>query len=182
MNRNAKVTSVDAIRDFQQRLRRYQEVVEEICESLGVETHRACDWIEHDRTKYWPNQWRKAENAVVAARNDLELAKLAAMQNENKSCIDEKKAVDRAVDRQSLCEDKMRLVKHWRSVMRHQAEEFRGKLARLRHYCDVDIPRALAAIDRILRALDKYTESRTPGKSPGRITINPDGTDDGDSA
>jgi hypothetical protein len=179
MKPNAKVTSVDAIRDFQQRLRRYQEVVQEICESLGVETNRASDWIEHDRSQYWPNQWRRSENAVVAARNDLDLAKLAAMQNEHKSCIDEKKAVDHAVQRQRLCEDKMRLIKHWRTVMQHHTEEFRGKLSKLRRYCEVDLPRATASLDRILRSLDKYTESQSRSRSPGRITIHEDGSDDG---
>ena len=42
--------------------------VAEYAEALGMECHRACDWIEQDRTRYWPNEWRKSEDAVVAAR------------------------------------------------------------------------------------------------------------------
>ncbi len=171
MNRRAQVTSVDALREFQTELRRFQEVVQSICEALGLETHRAQEWIESDRARYWPHAWRLAENRLVAAQSDLQLAKMAAMRDEHKSCIDEKKAVDCAKQRQDLCESKIRQVKHWRIKMRHQTEEFHGKLARLQHYADVDIPRALAALDRILRALDKYTETHMRASSIGRVVL-----------
>ncbi len=171
MNRSAKVTSVEAIRAFQTALRRYQEVIQEICESLGLETHRAQEWIDHDRARYWPNAWRTAENKLVAAQSDLQLAKMSAMRDEHKSCIDEKKAVDRAKSRQDLCEAKIRQVKHWRIKMRHQSEEFRGKLSKLKHYADVDIPRALAAMDRMLRALEKYTDSKTRPATTTRLSL-----------
>lgn len=160
MNRRAQVTSIDALREFQAELRRYQEVVQSICESLGLETQRAQDWIESDRTRYWPNARRLAENRLLAAQNDLQLAKMAATSGEHKSCIDEKKAVERARQRQELCDEKLRQIKQWRIKMRHQSEEFRGKLSRLQQYAEVDIPRALAALDHILRALDKYTDTR----------------------
>jgi hypothetical protein len=107
----------------------------------------------------------------VAAHNNLQLAKAAAMRDEHKSCIDEKKAVDRARQRQELCDEKIRLVKHWRIKLRHQTQEFHGKLARLRHQTEVDLPRALAVLDRILRALDKYSERQVAAAPPVRYEI-----------
>lgn len=172
MSRSAKVTSIDAIREFQNALRRYQEALQDICEAWNLETHKAHDWIEQDRARYWPHAWKHAENRLVAAQNDLQLAKLAAMQNEHKSCIDEQKAVERATARQRQCEEKMRLLKHWRSRMRHETEEFRGKLARLRQYNEVDIPRALAGLDRVLQALEKYTDKFSASARPGRLVLD----------
>ncbi len=173
MNRAAHITSLDAIREFRRELSRYEEAIREVVEMMGLEARRASDWIEHDRTRYWPAEVRRGEDKVVAARSDLELAKLAAMQNENKSCIDEKKAVDRAVDRLRLCEEKVKVVRGWRQKMRHQSEEFDGKLARLVHYLDVDLPRAIAALDRVIKAVEKYSETNRAPSPTGRITVDP---------
>ena len=54
------------------------------------------------------------------------------------------------------------MVRAWRRKLQHEFEEFRGKIGRLHHVADVEIDRAIAALDRILRALDGYIERSTP--------------------
>ena len=84
---------------------------------------------------------------------------MAAIEGQHKSCLDEKKAVERAVNRLRLCEEKVRVTKHWRNQMRYKSEEFSGKMARLQNYLDNDLPRAQAAIGRKIAALEKYSET-----------------------
>lgn len=170
MSRTAHITSLDAIRSFRQELLRYAEVVREILESLGIETRRAQNWIEHDRTRYWPRATRRAEDGVVAARSELQLAKMAALTNEHKSCVEEHKRVERAIRRQRLCEEKSKLVKQWRHAMQHQVDEFSGRMNKLVHYLETDIPRAIAALDRVIEAVEKYTETRAPTSKPRSAT------------
>lgn len=133
----------------------------QIVETLTGESQRAQDWIEHDRTRYWPNQMKKSENLVAAARGDLERCKLNAMKDEKRSCVEEQKNVERAVARLRHCEQQVRVVRQWRHLIRHHGDEFAGKVARLAHYLDTDMPRAIAAMDRIIRALETYTETQS---------------------
>ena len=160
MSNAANVTSLDALRQFQSELRRYEVSVRSILESLTGQAHRAQDWIEHDRAKYWPREAMKAEDRIAEARADLQRAKMAALEGQHKSCLDEKKAVERAVNRLRLCEEKVRVTKHWRNQMRHKSEEFSGKMARMQNYLDNDLPRAQAALGRVIAALEKYTETK----------------------
>ena len=159
MGQAANVTSLEAIREFQRELKRYEEAARSILENLSGQAHRAQNWIEHDRSRYWPREVIKSEDRVAEARADLQRAKMAALKDQHKACSDEKKAVERAVSRLRLCEEKVRVTKHWRNQMRHKSEEFSGKMARMQTYLDNDLPRAQAALERIITALEKYTES-----------------------
>ena len=171
MSRSAHITSLDAVRDFRQELCRYADVVREILEGLNIETRRAQQWVEHDRTRFWPRESRRAEERLVGARNELQLAKMAAMANEQKSCVEEQKQVDRAKSRLRLCEEKIRHVKEWRHQMQHQVDEFSGRMNKLIHFLETDIPRALAALDQVIVAVEKYTETRTSTKPRVRYEI-----------
>jgi hypothetical protein len=159
MSNAANVTSLDALRQFERELKRYENSVRSILESLSGQAQRAQTWIEHDRTRYWPRETMKAEDRIAEARADLQRAKMAAIEGQHKSCLDEKKAVERAVNRLRLCEEKVRVTKHWRNQMRYKSEEFSGKMARLQNYLDNDLPRAQAAIGRKIAALEKYSET-----------------------
>jgi hypothetical protein len=157
---SANITSIDALRDFRQTLRQYELAVRDVLDCLGVEVNRGVDWVIHDRARFWPAETKRAEQAVAAARTELELSKLASLKNEQKSCLQEKKNLELAVARQRYCEDRTREVKRWWHLVDHAAQEHQGKIARLIHYLDTDIPRALAAIDRMIRALEQYAEQR----------------------
>ena len=175
MSHSAHVTSLEAIREFQRELKRYEIAMRGVLESLHGQAHRALDWIEHDQARYWPREVLRSQDKAAEARADLQRAQMTAVEGQHKSCVDERKAVQRAVARTRLCEDKVRQVKHWRNVMRHKSEEFTGKLARMKDYLDNDLPRAQAAIERVILALEKYTDTKQAPRERTRyeITDNP---------
>ncbi len=158
MNGSAHVTSLQALREFRVALKRYELSIRSALESLGVEVQRASDWVSHDRPRYWLWQGRRAEERVAAARTELELCKLASLKNEKRDCLQEKKNLERATARLRHCEERLKASRQWQHQMDHHAEESQGKIARLTHYLDHDIPLALAALDRKITALEKYAE------------------------
>jgi hypothetical protein len=164
MSAPAHVTSIEALRAFRRALKLYEQATRDSLGTLTAEMRRAVNWISDDRTRYWPAQQRKAEELVAAARTDLELCRMASLKNEQRSCIQEKKNLERAIARQRHCEKQVQNVGQWRHTVEHQADETTGKMARLTHYLDTDIPKAIATLDRMIDALEKYTQ---PGNSPG---------------
>lgn len=165
MTTPAHVTSIQALRDFRQALLRYEHAMRDTVAVQRSEIRRALDWVEHDRAQYWPAQWRKAEDQVALARSELELCKMASLKNEQRSCLDEKKQLERAVARQRLCEARVKDVRKWRQQMEHSSEEFETKLTRLEGFVERELPRAIAALDRMILSLEKYAEERKPSQT-----------------
>jgi predicted nucleic acid-binding Zn-ribbon protein len=158
MNSSAHVSSLQALVKFRAELLRFEQAVRQILDEQSLEVQKASDYVEHDRTHYWPRALKQAEDKVVAAREALSRSKLATLDNENKSHYQEKEVLEKAVTRQRHCEHQLRQLRHWRIVMRKQTEDYQTRRARLVHYLDTDIPKAVAALERILQVLEKYAE------------------------
>jgi hypothetical protein len=154
--KTARVTSIEAIRTFQAALRKYQETLKDCLSLLSVEIDRAIQWIESDRMLYWPHQVRESSDALTEALNNLERKRLCIDSSDRPSCYDEKKAVERAKRRHQYCEQRLANAKRWLHVLRHDSEEFQGLIAKLGHFVENDLPRAIAKLDQFSVALEKY--------------------------
>lgn len=158
MTSPAHVASFQALDKFRSELIRFEQALRQILDEQGLEVQRASDYVEHDRTAYWPRALKLAEDRVVAAREALSRSKMAALENEHKSHFQEKEALEQAIARQRHCEHQLRQLRHWRHVMRKQTEDYQTRRARLVQYLDTDIPKAIATLERILQVLEKYAE------------------------
>jgi hypothetical protein len=162
MDNGARVTSVDSIRSLRAALVNFEGGARDALTLLELEVRKAVDWLEHDRAQYWPDQYRKASEGVAQARNELERRQLTYGSDEPPSCYEQKKALEAAKRRLRLCEEKMKTVKRWIRTVRGELNEFEGQMARMTECLDADIPRAVAALERMLVALEKYLASSTP--------------------
>jgi hypothetical protein len=181
MPRTADVRSLEAMRQFLRELRRYRQSLQQVLEGLQVQSHKAVDWVEHDRARHWPLAAKRAEDRLAAARNQLLRCKTAALEGQRKSCSDEKQAVERAVSRLRHCQAQVKSVRHWRQKLRQRTDEFSGKLARLAHYVEEDLPQAIAALERMLGALEKYVQV-PPQAADAAPPASPTASDTGGAA
>ncbi|MCO6456809.1 MAG: hypothetical protein J5I93_16035 [Pirellulaceae bacterium] len=162
MNSSARVSSIEALRGFQVAMEAFDHDARSAMTALQLELRRVLDWIEHDRPRYWPEALRRAYDRVAQARNDLERCQMRAGDDNARSCYDEKKALERAKLRVRTCEEKLQALKFWRRQVRHDVEEFSGQLTKLESHLDLDWARALAALQRMATALERYAEVRQP--------------------
>jgi len=154
----ANVTSLDAVRGFRAVLVRFAADVEAAIVALELEARRPVEWVESDRSRYWPQQVRKASESVSEARLALERCEVRISSDDPKYCYDERKALERAKRRLQLAEEKTQAVRRWRMQLHKEFEEFQMQLARLKQYLEIDLAKAIAALDRIIAALDRYTQ------------------------
>jgi hypothetical protein len=149
---------------------------------LLLEMRRAVDWIEHDRARYWPREMQRASDALLQARNDLERCEMSLRPEDKRSCYEQKIAVEKAKRRMRLTEDKVRAVRRWRVAVQREADDFQGQLAKLASCLDMDIPRAVAVLERMAAALDRYTEHAAPAETGGTMEdaapVSPDRSGD----
>ena len=170
MSKQARVTSIDAIREFKAALEVYQETVADCLDSLAIEVRRGLDWFQSDRMSYWPAQVRESSDCLTEAQNALERKQLTFGTNERPSATEEKQAVENAKRRRQYCEQRLANSKRWLRVISHDAEEFKGLIAKVNNLTTSDLPQAIATLERLASALDKYTRVQIPNRTSSGST------------
>ena len=165
MSQQANVTQIDAVRHFRGVLVQYQAALRDACELLTHEAGRGVDWVETDRASYWPAEERRLDEALLAAKNALEQCNLRSMGDTRASCIDEKKAVQRLKARLDRARRKVKETRAWKARIFRDGDEFQTRITQLNEYAEIDLSKAIAALDRMLAALDKYA-AKTDGPPP----------------
>jgi hypothetical protein len=133
-----------------------------------LQGQRAVDWITVDQAAFWKAECRRAADLVNKAIKDLEHCKTFKKVGDNQpSCIEEKKALQKAKQRLARAEEKAEAVRRWTPVVQQQFRETCVRLVRFREVIDVDCPRAMAELERMLRALDAYHHVASPDGSTG---------------
>lgn len=173
MSQQANVNSIHAIESLYSAMREYESDARDAITILLLEVRKAVDWIDNDRTFYWPRQVRQASEAFIEARNELERRELTTRPEEKPSCYEQKLVVNQAKRRLRFCQSQVETVKKWRRVLHHEVLEFESGIGKLSESLETDFPRAKATLQRLLTALQKYADVTLVQQSPSVDKITP---------
>jgi hypothetical protein len=167
MARRAKVTAIDALQAMSAALERFRGEAVAALDELDMEIRRALEWIHHDRHDFWTQEVRQGWERASEARVQLQQAQtFKSIGDIRASCIDEKKAVERAKRRLEIAQEKTAAVKHWRQVIDRAVNEYRAARAQLGNWLDAEEPKAVAELRRMGLALEAYVNVETPDSGP----------------
>ena len=170
MTRSANLTSIEAIANLKAALVEFSASASDALVQLGIEARRPEAWIEQDRAHYWPRQVQRASDAVSEARLALQRCELT-IDGSERSCYDERKALEKAKRRLNEAEAKVAAVRRWRVEIRKEIEAFEVQAAKLQQYLESDFSRGLAALDRMADALARYVQTGGPATGPAGTTV-----------
>jgi len=163
MSDQADVKSIDTLAFVKAALAAFAHETGQALGEVELQGQRAVDWITVDRAAHWKAESRRAADLVNKAVKDLEHCRTFKKVGDNQpSCIEEKKALEKAKRRLELTERKVEAVRRWTPVVQQQFRETCVRLVRFREVIDVDCPRAMAALERMLKALDAYRNAQSP--------------------
>jgi len=166
--RSANLTSTDAIAAMRASLVVFEEGIHEALTMLELEVRRPVDWIENDRGHYWPREVNKASDRLSEARIALERCELTISEDTRKSCIDEKKAFERAKRRLRTSEAKVIAVRKWKVQIAKEVEEFKVSLSKVKRYLETDFLVTKGALEKIASSIERYLDrAGAPGMSGG---------------
>ena len=156
MSGPAHVRSTAAIEDFRVALLRFGERAQTILETLDRQLRRTQEWLEHDMPAHWRTETRLAEDAVQAAKLELERCLMFSVADERPSCREERSNLKKAEARREYCREKSECVRHWHRQFRHDMLEFRGRSGQLRRWLEADMAKAVESLRQILQRLESY--------------------------
>jgi len=161
--RSANITSIDTVETLAAALRRFQIDAANILDDLGIQVHRAVQWIQHDRKEYWAREVRRNSERVAEAKVNLQRAMTARrMDNYQPACREEKKELEKMRHRLRVAEEKVEAVKRWSRAVDQAVLKYKSGAAQLAHWLETDAPKALAVLGRMTVALEAYLAVESP--------------------
>lgn len=151
------VRSIDTLAFVKGALAAFAHEAGQAISEMELQGQRGIDWVTVERAAYWKAEIRRRSDAVNQAIKDLEHCRTFKKVGDNTpSCVEEKKALAKARRKLEIAEEKAQLVRRWTPVVLQQFRETCVRLTRFREVVDLDCPRAMAELERMLRALDAY--------------------------
>lgn len=177
MSTQADVKSLDTLAFVKAALASYAHETGGALDEIELEGRKAVDYITVDRAAYWKAEVRRCGDMVNQAIKDLEHCRAFKKVGDNQpSCAEEKKALEKARAKLANAERRAEAVRRWTPVVLQQFRDACVRLVHFREVVDVDCPRAIARIERMLRSLEAYGEVSSPrptaaADGPGRGAV-----------
>lgn len=162
MARRARVQSIEALRTFRTALIKFAETVSSALDEADGDVRRTQDWLKPDRAGHWGREIRKRHETLTHARSALQRKKnMSTALGDAPSAVEEEIAYNHAKRRVEEAEAKLQAVRRWSQKLDREARNFQAPVRNLGITLQTDIPRALAALDHMIAALEQYARSAT---------------------
>ena len=117
----AKVTSIDAIREFREALGSFIEDARNALTAVEMENRRVNEWVKNTQRLYWINEVKRRREKMNEIRGELHRRKLSGAGD-----TEAKEAVRIANARLRVAEEKVEIVKKAAPILQHAIDEYLG--------------------------------------------------------
>ena len=168
MSDQADVKSIDTLAFVKAAFAAFAHEANQAVSEIEIQGQRAVEWITVDRAAFWKAEIRRRSDIVNKAIKDLEHCRTFKKVGDTPpSCVEEKKALDKARKLLETAERTAEAVRRWTPVVQQQFRETCVRLVRFREVIDVDCPRSMAQLEKMLKALDAYQTASSPRGADG---------------
>lgn len=157
----AKIHSIEALKNAKAALAKFAEDAGALLATVDSDVARMGQWLTHERPAHWKSQVRKREEMVQAARQEISRKQLAAAP-EPASTVLERRALQRAQEKLAEAQKRQQNTRRWIGVWDKESLMARGAISQLNDFVRVDIPKAIARIDRMMEQVEEYLAIQAP--------------------
>jgi hypothetical protein len=164
MSQYASVSSIEVLKNFRASLGTFAEVASGVLDETSCDILRTSTWLRNDQYGYWKKQLQTRDGQFVQAKLALNRKEVfdRAISGSASSCLDEKKALQKAEKRLREAEHKFGRVKAWSQRIEKEVSDYRATVQRLVRAIEVDIPNSRAKLDKMIGSLEAYIALAPP--------------------
>ena len=163
MSGQVQVEDFEVFRLFRGALLKFAQAAEQSLSGAESEIASIHSWIESEQATYWQGQLRKRTEAVAKARDAVRQKKLYKdSTGRTPGAVEEEKALAKCVAALDQAQEKIEAVRRALPRLEKEADLYRGASSRLMGTVTVEVPRAVALLDRLADTLDQYVQIETP--------------------
>jgi chromosome segregation ATPase len=152
---SAQVHAIERLVEFKAALQTFRDKAKSAIQSNAIEIRRSQDWLEHQLAS-WKSEVRRAEEAVVLAKNELARRKMMRISDRPPDTTDQEKALRKAQARLAHAEEKRDHCKAWLIRLPDAIEDYDGQARPFDDALQYDLDRMISFLDRKIAALEGY--------------------------
>ena len=143
MSGGAHVDSFEVVREFRAAVATFANEARDALATYDLELRRTLDWLLAYQPQAWQQEVRNAEEAIRVAKIELGRCRSQKLPGGGEpSCMEEKKALERAKRRQQFAEEKLLVTRKWGQTFNRDATQYTSQASQLGDLFDADLPRA----------------------------------------
>jgi len=158
----ANIQSPEVIKRFRACFIKFTEEGRRAIEDIQRDVSRVQQWLDREQSAHWKRELRRRDEIVQRARSEYIRARADQGPLRKKSCVDEKKALDKAMRLHEEAEQKLMAVKKTLLTLEQRTAKALGPVTAFSSALVAEAPKALARLDSMLDRLDEYLR---PGQS-----------------
>jgi len=157
----ARVTSLDALREFKAALQSFAEDATVALSEATSEAQRGLWYISSDCKAHWQRELKKRTEKLTQAKAEL-FKKQLETNDTRTSAIVERKNVQRWEAAVHQAEEKLRAIKRWATALERDFMLFKAGVQGMSNIVAADLPNAAARIERMTQKLEEYIHLAAP--------------------
>lgn len=165
LSNGANVKTIDVIRDFRATLISFTEDAKLALMEAHSDVQKTVGWIQYDRMGFWANALKKRHEIVQRCKLELARAQLQS-RDERPSCVLERKALVKAQAEFDEAQRKLDACKKGLALLDREGLLFKAALAGFSTNVEIDLPRAIAHLERLMQTLEQYFSVSAPRTDP----------------
>ncbi|MFN9994056.1 MAG: hypothetical protein ACK54H_11985 [Phycisphaerales bacterium] len=169
MGDRAGVRSTKALAEVRAALIEFIDAARGSLAAAETELQRTGQWLNQDRPAHWKSELRRREDAVLAAKLEIERKRLIKAPDPA-SVVLEQRELRRAVDRRDSAATRKRNTELWVGRFDRQALLTKTSTHKLGEALNSTLPRGIAALERMITTLESYTQIRSRFQPPEAVT------------
>ena len=151
----ARVTSIDALRDFRAVLATFRSEAVDALGANDLDVRRAFDWLAGQR-HFWQAAVRELQDEVTHCKADL-FRRQAVLPGERvPDCTQQIKALRLAQQKLEHAEERVKACRRWEPLLQRAVDEYQGPARQLGGLLDGELPKSAALLDRLIASLEAY--------------------------
>jgi len=163
----AQITSVEAIAAFRAELLVYLAAMRPALEEVTTEVLRTRSWLQDDRRRFWEMEMRKRLRQLEDAKQELFTASLSKFAEATSL---QQMAVQRAQRAVRATEEKLTVIKKWDRDLDDRTGPPVKQIEQLHGFLSVEMIKAVAYLDQVLKALEAYQNVAPPPSSSSQMS------------
>ena len=160
-NSSAQVKSTDALMDFRACLIKQCEEYSFAIQSGKSDVRKMQQWLKNEQAPYLKKLSEKCQETLSRRKIEL-LRKKNIVTTKSNSCIDEKRALEKAKRHYEEVQTKIKNLKKWTIQLDKDTLDFNGQLQELTTLIDTKLPKAQNSLEQMVISIERYRQVVTP--------------------
>lgn len=161
---SAQVYTIERLAEFKAALQIFADKAKDAMSGNAMEIRRSQDWLDA-QLSLWKAEIRRAEDAVVQARNELARKRMMRISDRPPDTTEQEKALRKALARLEHAEEKRDHTTTWLRRLPDSVEEYDGQARPFRDVIEHDVVRMITFLDAKIAALQEYQRVQSGGDS-----------------